>query len=355
MPFRLADFYNETRGARKLIVIELGYLGDSIHLVPTLCEIKRNYPQAELHVASAPVGSEFLQLVPVVDRTWPLARTPGGTPWRHQWHWLRDVRREKFDVALNFNGTDRTVILTFLTGAPWQVAFEGGRRHFWNRWLIPYWIPRRDRTIHLAEQRRQVLGACGLTVGAIEYPLQIPAAAQRWAEEHAPPQAVHLSVNAGHDLKEWPVENWVALANSLLKENPRTRLVATATRSPREQARLRQFGQGVHSDRLQVFAEGLSVAQFAALLARCRLHVGADSGALHLATVLGLKTVSLFREYEGIGEWLPRGKEHRYLIAPCGCVNQRVQPCAAQARPVCLAAIPFQKVLSLIQELLRAE
>src|SRR5258708_25329358 len=142
MPFKLADFYNETREARKIIVIDLGYLGDSIHLLPALCEIKEKYPRAELHVASAPVGSEFLAMAPCVDRTWPLSRSPQGTPWAEQRRWIANVRRERFELVFNFSGTDRTVFLTFLTAARWRVAFEGGRRHFWNRWLIPHWVPR---------------------------------------------------------------------------------------------------------------------------------------------------------------------------------------------------------------------
>lgn len=352
MPLRLADFYNETRNARKLIVIDLGYLGDSIHLVPTLSEIKRNYPQAELHVASAPLGSELLSMVPCVDQTWPLTRGPKGTPFREQWRWIREVRRQKFQVAFNFSGTDRTVILTFLTGARYRVAFAGGRKHFWNPWLIPHWIPRVDRTIHLAEQRRQVLAACGLHVGPLAYPLQIPAAASQWAESNVPLGAVHFSINAGHALKEWPLDQWVGLARLLLREGSHLHVVATGTNSARERDRLRHFAKAVKSDRLQLYSGDLSLAQLSALLARCQLHVGADSGALHLATILGIKTVSIFRDYAGLEEWLPRGKDHRHLVAACGCVNQKVQPCAREAHPTCLAGISVAAVHSRVQELI---
>jgi ADP-heptose:LPS heptosyltransferase len=88
----------------------------------------------------------------------------------------------------------------------------------------------------------------------------------------------------------------------------------------------------------------------AALLTRCRLHVGADSGALHLAVVLGLPTVSLFRNYEGLGEWLPRGEAHRVVVRPCRCVNQKVQPCLATLRPECLAEISVETVAGLVRE-----
>lgn len=353
MAFDLAEFYSRTRAARKILIVDLGYVGDSIHLTPSLWEIKRNYPEAELHVASAPAGSELLRMVPCVNRTWPLPRTPQGTPWRQQWAWLRGVRRERFDLAFNFSGTDRTIFLSYLSGARWRVAFAGGRRHFWNRWLIRHWVPRVDRTVHVADQRRQALAACGLRLGPKRYDLQIPSAALEWAGQTVPAGAVHLSVNASHGLKEWPIEHWIELARTLIEENAELRLVATGTAAERERERLARLDHALQCGRLQVFPGTLSLAQLAALLPRCQLHVGADSGALHLAAVCGVPTVSLFRDYAGLGEWLPRGENHRQVVVPCGCVNQRVQPCAGTGRAACLAAIEVGQVAGLVREQLR--
>jgi ADP-heptose:LPS heptosyltransferase len=257
-------------------------------------------------------------------------------------------------VAFNFSGTDRTIFLTFLTGARWRVAFSGGRQHFWNSWLIPHWVPRVDRAVHVSEQRRQVLAACGLKLGPLTYDLNIPAPAREWAETHVPAGAVHFSINAGHPLKEWPIDHWIALGRILLRERPKLHLLATGTNHPREQERLEAFRKSFPDNRVHLYAGNLSLAQLTALLARCRLHVGADSGALHLAGVLGLKTVSVFREYAGLGEWLPRGEQHRALVAPCRCVNQKIQPCAPANRPECLAGISVDAVSALVRELLEA-
>jgi ADP-heptose:LPS heptosyltransferase len=344
-----ADFYSRTRNARKIIVVDLGYLGDSIHLTPSLWEIQSNYPQAELHVASTPLGCEFLDLVPCVARTWPLVRSPQGTPWREQLRWIRKLRSERFDVAFNFSGTDRTVFLTGLSGAPHRVGFEGGRKHFWNRWLIPNWVPRLDRDTHVAEQRRGVLAACGLALGPARYKFCIPTEARQWAETQVPNRAVHFSLNAGHPLKEWPLENWVSLARTVLREDPTVTLLATGTSKAREQERLQQFTAALPDQRVRIFGD-LSLAQLAALLERCALHAGPDSGALHLASVLGVPTVSVFREYAGLGEWLPRGAQHRALVAPCVCVNRKIQPCQPRDRPDCLAAIKVEQVHGAMRE-----
>jgi ADP-heptose:LPS heptosyltransferase len=354
MAAQLADFYSRTRAARKIIVVDLGYLGDSIHLTPALWEIQSSYPQAEVHVASTPLGCELLAMAPCVARTWPLPRSPRGTPWGEQWRWIRDVRTERFEVAFNFSGTDRSIFLTRLSGAPHRVGFQAGRKHFWNRWLIPHWVPRLDRDTPVAEQRRRVLAACGLSLGPLRYDFRIPTAARNWADQQVPDRAIHVSLNAGHPLKEWPLENWVSLARTVLREDPTLTLLATGTSKAREQQRLQQFAAALPGPRVRIFGD-LSLAQLAALLERCELHAGPDSGALHLASVLGVPTVSIFRDYAGLGEWLPRGDQHRALVAPCVCVNQKIQPCQRRERPDCLATIKVEQVHGAIRQVWKGD
>src|SRR5262252_132818 len=95
-------FYRETKGARKIIVVDLGFLGDTVHLVPALWEIKSGYPQAELHVLTSPVGAEVLRLAPCVARAWALEMDHEKRTVHQQWQILRGLRREHFDVAFNF-------------------------------------------------------------------------------------------------------------------------------------------------------------------------------------------------------------------------------------------------------------
>ena len=77
----LSEFYERSRTARKILVVDLGFLGDSVHLVPALWEIKRHYPAAELHTLSAPVGAEVLRLAPCVNRPWAFPLGAPSPPW----------------------------------------------------------------------------------------------------------------------------------------------------------------------------------------------------------------------------------------------------------------------------------
>lgn len=349
MSSELANLYNDTRAASKVIVVALGFLGDSVHLIPALWEIKRNYPEAELHVATTPLGGEVLRLLPCVDRIWPVSRNPRQSSWRQDWRMVRAMRRERFDLAITFSGADRPTIWTALIGARHQVANTDPRKHFWSNWLIRHWVPRQPPEMAIAEKHLTVLAACGMSLAAPRWDFSLPAAARFKAESLVPSGAIHLSVSASHALKEWPLENWIALTQRLLTRDPQWQLLATGSPQPREQARLTSLAQAVGNARL-ITCSSLSIAELAAVLQRCRLHIGADSGVLHLAVALGLPTISLFRDYHDASAWTPTGARHRVFRLPCVCVNQRHQPCAPANRAECLAKLEVAQVVAAMGE-----
>jgi ADP-heptose:LPS heptosyltransferase len=349
-----ATFYSRTRAARKVSVVDLGFLGDTVHLVPALWEIKRGYPQATLHVLTSTVGAQVLALAPCVDRAWSVEMYPDQRTLSEQWRVLRALRRERFDVSFNFSGADRSVFAAALIGARWRVAHPGGRKHFWNPWLIADWVPRQDPLLPVYEQRRRVLAACGLSLGPPVWNLRLPETAVRRAESLVAGGAIHFSINASSPLKEWPLARWIDLAGRLLAAEPAMRIVATASATTAEQHRLQALMSGVNNARLTALPPGLAIAELAAVLQRCRLHVGGDSGVLHLAVALGVPTLSLFREYHDASGWMPAGPAHRVLSVPCRCINQREQPCAASGYAECLAEIQAEGVAALVHERLTA-
>jgi heptosyltransferase I len=346
-----SEFYQRTRLARKIIVVDFGFLGDSVHLVPALWEIKRHYPGAELHTLSAVVGAELLQLAPCVDRAWAFPLTPQSPPWWRHWGILGALRRERFDVAFNFSGSDRTIFVTALLRARWTLAWEAGRKHFWNHWLAAEWVQPGNRDLPMFEQRRQVLAAGGFELQEERFDLRVPREEQLWAGATVADQSVHLAISASTPVKEWPLENWIELAQMLARKNPALRIVATAGSNPREQERLRALARAADGARLQCM-EGLSLARLAATLQRCRLQIGADSGVLHLAVALGVPTLTVFRQYGGLSEWMPRGTAHRHIVADCRCIAQNRSDCLRAGRADCLAAItPGQVCAQACQQL----
>ena len=347
------SFAERTREAGKVIVVDLGFLGDTVHLVPALWEIKRQYPRAALHVLASPLGAEVLRMAPCVDRVWAMPLGPPSPGWWEHWGLLRALRRERFDAAFNFSGADRTVFVTRYIGARYTVGYQGARKHFWQPWLASDWISRRELPTPVYAGRREILRLCGFALEPARFDLAVPAEERRWAKANVPTKAAHFSLSASTSLKEWPLRHWIELAGSWLRADPSRTILASGSANAREQERLKQFAGAVGDPRVRILEPGTSLARLAAALSRCAVHAGADSGVLHLAMALGVKTLAIFRDYAGAPDWLPQGAGHRHLLRPCACADVKAPPCAAAGEARCLAEIIPARAAELLEELAR--
>jgi ADP-heptose:LPS heptosyltransferase len=179
-----------------------------------------------------------------------------------------------------------------------------------------------------------------------------------WAREHVPAGALHLSINASSHIKEWPLPQWIALAKRCLQEYDSLKIVATAGPAPREQARVREFIGALSktdSSRVVTFEEPCPITRLAAVLERCRGHVGADSGVLHLAVALGIPTLSIFRDYDGLKEWQPRGSRNRSVVCHCRCEANQVWEPGCREVAQCLAGVSADEVVAELRSLLARE
>ena len=344
------DFYERTRGSRKIMVVDLGFLGDTIHLVPALWEIKDHYPEAELHVLSTPVGCEVLKMVACVVRPWCFPLGPPSPKWWEHWDVLKELRRERFDLVYNFGGGDRSVFITRIIHPENAMAYQGARKHFWQPWLVPDWVTKRRLPTPVFESRREVLRLCGLKLQAARFDFTISAPDLLWAESAIPEGSIHLSLNASFALKEWPMRQNIEFVQALLQGGLGRKIIVSAAPNPREQARLMEFKKAVNDSRIVFIEDRMSIPRVAAMLKRCALHVGPDSGVIHLAYAVGIRTVSIFRRYHDMADWLPVGERHHYFDAPCQCINSDVRPCESRNEAQCLAGVSPQK---LVQEVVR--
>ncbi|HEY3860988.1 MAG TPA: glycosyltransferase family 9 protein [Verrucomicrobiae bacterium] len=339
----LPGFFERTRAASKIIVVDFGFLGDSIHLIPALWEIKRHYPKAELHTLSAPVGAEALAMSPCMNRALAFPLTAKSPPWWKHWGILWDLRRQRFDVAFNFTGSDRSLFAAAVIGARWTLALEGGRRHFWTGWAASDLVPRGARDLPVFEQRRQALAAGGFDLQPARFDLRVSEEARQWARQTLPDKLAHLSINASTPVKEWPLENWIDLAKTLLAADGALHVAASASANPRERERLAALAKGVNHERLITLAAP-TLPQLAAALQRSRLHIGADSGVLHLAMALGTPTFSVLRAHPGMKEWMPVGESHQHFFVPCRCINENRIECLTAGKSSCLGAITATQI-----------
>ena len=340
------EFYSNTREARRVLVIDPGMLGDTLHLLPAMRQLRYSYPQAELHVLCSPVGAELHRMAGCASRLWVL---PQGRQQRRLTEQLRvliGLRRLRFDASINFGTNDRNLIYAAIIGARRRLGRRLDRWHFWSCWCVPDWVSVSGQGKPAFEERRLMLAAAGFPLEEARFSLAVPAEEKVWAAANVPAGALHFSINASTPVKEWPLRHWQELARLLRQEGGRP-IIATGSNHSREKQRLDAFAAAVPEAR--IFA-GLPLKRLAALIERCSLHVGADSGVLHLALAVGTPTISLFRDYSGWQIWAPQGEAHKVLSVHCECAGNKGVACLERKEAVCLAGISPEAVLSAIHE-----
>ena len=95
---------------KKVLVVDLGFLGDTIHSIPALRALAQS--GAQVDVVTTTVGGETLALVPEIHQIWKIHLQKPSPPFWKSFSQLRSLRREKYDAAI--------------TRTPWANT-EGGR------------------------------------------------------------------------------------------------------------------------------------------------------------------------------------------------------------------------------------
>jgi ADP-heptose:LPS heptosyltransferase len=98
----------------------------------------------------------------------------------------------------------------------------------------------------------------------------------------------------------------------------------------------------------------MTLPQLAAVLSRCALHIGSDSGVLHLAFALNVHSISFLREQPNFGAFMPVGPQHRVLSVPCSCIDNHSTTCDSLNRSECLAQIDPDRVVAVVNEQLKS-
>ncbi len=313
------SFASLTLRAKRVMVLDLGFLGDTIHLLPALWTLRQHYKEAELHVMVADHVIDLLECAPWIDQVWGYPRFPKGPkPWQDLGR-VRGLREARFDALINCNGSDRSSFLSFFSGARWRLG-RCEEVSLKKRILFthPIAFPRQPELV--SRQHCRFLGLAGFPDQVPPYHISLPAQAKESTAAllgHPLDQErryIHVSPFTTQDYKELPLEVLSALLNRLHQSVPAAPLVVSCANNARELQKLERLLAQLTFKPHRVFSGTLSLPEMVAVLSACRLHLGGDSGGVHMAVMAGTPTVSWFRRYAGSVEWMPTGDAHSALV-----------------------------------------
>ena len=310
------DFLRRTGNARKVMVLDLGFLGDTVHLLPALWIVRQAYPQAELHVAVSTHVISLMDCVPWVNRTWGYMRFPRHATLRENIQMVAALRREKFDVLINLNGSDRSSWLTFFSGARERLGRlpEDGGPLFWRRMFTAHvQHPFKPEPIYV--QRCRCLEKAGFPTAPPEFHAEINPVSLRAAgiNESDTGHYFHISPFTTADYKELPPAQMAEFITALTKTFSEKKIVLSCAPTRREQDKMTALLALLPQKPWRVFAGNLNLTQLAAVIKNSAAHFSGDTGTMHLAAMTATPAFMWFWPNPGQHQWVPVGENYRVI------------------------------------------
>ena len=302
---------------RKILVIKLRSLGDTLLMTAPLNELRRSYPEAEIHVAVSQAWAPLLEHHPAVNRIWTYLRRPEpGSRAKAVARLAFQLRKEKYDLAINLHSSPSSSAIAYATGAPVRsIHFHGLQDK--NRYSTVV-IPGKGQVKPIIERDMDTIRALGIHVPAgrmpdvVLTPSEMIRADEQLNSMGLKSPVLVLGLGATRPSKMWPMDRFAALALSWVQDTQGSVLgIGSADEKELEQDFLRHL-DALSSDpatRTEMRAKiqtqfGLPLRRVAALLSRCQVMAGNDSGPRHLAVAVRLPTVTLFGPEDPF-EWHP--------------------------------------------------
>ena len=337
------------QNVRKILIVRLRSIGDTVLSTASLAALKRFVPNAELDILVedwvAPVLDEQPDVSNVItiqrDRLTSRARV------------AREIRSARYDVVYNLHGGTTATFLTRATGAPHRVGYSSYQYSQLHNHQAPspllLWGQQKT---HSAEQQLALLGWTGVPVSD-RPPTNLAVTEQAAA---AVSQRLQIAGLEGRTLalihpaaafatKQWSSENFARVVEFLAERGFATVAIAASNET-------QVLNDLVSNCSVRIETFDLSLPEVTALANRSQLFVGNDSGIAHIANAVGTPSVVIFGS-SNVAHWRPWNNSRAEVVLeemPC-------QPCHGYycekfEQPECILRVPVSRVTAAIERIL---
>jgi len=350
-PQPLAPARWDWREVRRVLVVRLRSIGDTVLATPSLYALRRFLPLAQIDVLLESWVAPVLEGFDAVDNIITVERRSTAS----RALVVKRLRAARYDVAYNLHGGTTATLLTRASGARHRVGYSSYQySRLFNHTAPPATVIWGQAKTHSVEQQLALLGWTGVPVSdrpATRLAVTEDAAASiaerlraASVDEAKPIALIHPA--AAFDTKQWATENFARVVENLAARG----FECVAISAPNEKQVVSALIENSKA-RVTAFTD-LRLPEVTALAERARLFVGNDSGIAHIAAAVHTPSVVIFGS-SNVTHWRP------WATAPSEVVREELpcQPCpgyfcAEFDAPECIRRVKVERVTVAIENVL---
>ncbi|SAK71364.1 lipopolysaccharide heptosyltransferase I [Caballeronia fortuita] len=304
---------------QKILIVRVSSLGDVVHNMPAIADIRRRYPDAQIDWLVEESFASLVELVHGVRRAIPFSlrrwRRAFASPanWREIGKFKRELAAEKYDLVIDCQGLIKTAWVASWARGP-LVGLGNRTDGAGYEWPVRFFYDRRvpiEPRTHVVERTRQLVAAAldlpkPQTTDDIDFGLDTRRATLAVSElglNLPVPYVVFVHATSRAD-KQWPEAAWIELGQALVTRGASIVLPwgSEAERATSEKL-AKEFGAAA------IVPPKMSLPAVVGLIDGAAATVGVDTGLVHIAAALKRPTVELYNfstAWRTGGYWSPQ-------------------------------------------------
>jgi len=276
----------------RVLIVKLSSLGDVVHTMPVVHDIRSVYPDALIDWVVEPGFAPLVRRVAGIHSSIECALRRWRKGWwtsqvRHEWRLFRDAMRgERYDAIIDFQGLTKSALVARLArGTRYGLAnrTEGSAHERPAAWLVHHAIPVEPH-IHALDRARVL--AAEVFGYAVAGPPRFGLRSQLLEATERTMVLVHGS---SRDDKLWPEEYWIEIGRRVMDSGWH---IALPHAGPVERARAQRLAAAI-GPACEVWPE-MNIDALTDRMGATHGVIGVDSGLSHIAVALDLPHVQIY-------------------------------------------------------------
>lgn len=340
-----------------LLIVKLSAIGDVIHTLPSLAELRRLYPDAHITwvveeaAADLVINHPFLNEVLISRRkTWIKDFQNGKIKQslKEIFSFIKTLRQRHYDLVIDFHGLFKSSIIVFLS--------RGRRKLGYDSWqelsglFLNEKIPE-DMNKHAIDRYLDFPRHLGAKIESAQFVLPFSKEAEENVQillrKHSLEDKKFIAINpvALWETKLWNDEKFARLAD-LINSKLQMKVVFTGSEKERLETITSQMTSG-----------GINLGGVTTLLElvyvykKAQIVITTDSGPMHLAAAVKTPVIALFGPTDPARTG-PYGTGHEIIRTEIACSPCFLKKCPT---PKCMEDISPEQVFAAAQNILRRD
>ncbi len=332
---------------QKFLILRLSAVGDVIRTLPAVKTLREYFPSSMITWIVEEPSRSFLESQPEIDEVilFPRKRWAQGMKspsevfktMGEMQGFVRELRRRKFDVALDFHGLLKSGMISFLSGSSKRIGYDRKSTKEGNFLFSNVKVELPKEKISRFERNLALLKGVALEAKELKFGLHIPIQDRAYvasffeassASRRRPLIAIHPGTSTKAVFKRWMPDQYARVADQLIQKLHGTVLFTWGDGEL-------EWVEGIRKEMKEPSLLGprtKSLTQLGEVYRHCDLYIGGDTGPMHVASLMGVPVVVIYGptdpvENEPIGNHIKVRKEvgcnpcHEYSCKKLDCIK----------------------------------